>query len=137
MGASYARWDDSLENNHTWDLAPRLNENNVVECQWVYRTKFIYDGVFEHHKDRILVKGFSQQEGIDYTKTFAPIENMNFVQLILSLATHFRLEIHQMDVKSSFLHGKLFEEFYMEQSPNFMTDSTLVCWLKKSLYGLK
>lgn len=42
-----------------------------------------------------------------------------------------------MDVKSAFLHGDLSEEIYMEQPHSFVTGSTLVCQLKKSLYGLK
>ena len=41
-----------------------------------------------------------------------------------------------MDVKISFHHGHLSEEIYMEQPPNFLTDSILVCLLQKSLYGL-
>jgi hypothetical protein len=62
---------------------------------------------------------------------------MNFVQLILSLVARFGWEIHQMDVKSVFLHRDLFEEIFMEQPPSFVTDSNLVCRLEKSLYGLK
>eukprot|EP00253_Pinus_taeda_P036152 PITA_36152 len=63
---------------------------------------------------------------------------MNFVRLVLSLAASFKWEVHQMDVKSAFLHGDLHEEIYMEQPIGFIqTDSSLVCRLKKSLYGLK
>eukprot|EP00253_Pinus_taeda_P025309 PITA_25309 len=63
---------------------------------------------------------------------------MNFVRLVLSLAASFKWEVHQMDVKSTFLHGDLHEEIYMEQPIGFIqTDSSLVCRLKKSLYGLK
>ena len=62
---------------------------------------------------------------------------MNYVQLILSLATRFEWNIHSMDVMGSFLHGGLLEEIYMEQSPNFLIDSTLVYQLQKSLYVLK
>eukprot|EP00253_Pinus_taeda_P020183 PITA_20183 len=63
---------------------------------------------------------------------------MNFVRLVLFLATSFIWEVHQMDVKSAFLHGDLHEEIYMEQPIGFIqTDSSLVCQLKKSLYGLK
>jgi hypothetical protein len=57
------------------------------------------------------MKGFSQQEGINYTETFSPIAKMNYVQLILSLVAHFGWKIHQMDVKSAFLHGNLSKKF--------------------------
>eukprot|EP00253_Pinus_taeda_P034713 PITA_34713 len=63
---------------------------------------------------------------------------MNSIRLVLSLAASFKWEVHQMDVKSAFLHGDLHEEIYMEQPLGFIqTDSSLVCRLKKSLYGLK
>eukprot|EP00253_Pinus_taeda_P024075 PITA_24075 len=63
---------------------------------------------------------------------------MNSVRLVLSLAASFKWEVHQMDVKFAFLHGDLHEEIYMEQPIGFIqTDSSLVCRLKKSLYGLK
>jgi hypothetical protein len=43
-----------------------------MKSRWVYRTKFTSEGVFEHHKYHLVVKGFSQQEGIDYNKTLFP-----------------------------------------------------------------
>jgi hypothetical protein len=46
---------------------------------------------------------------------------MNSVQLILSLAARFGWKIHQMDVKSAFIHGELFEEIFMEKPSNFVT----------------
>eukprot|EP00253_Pinus_taeda_P010546 PITA_10546 len=63
---------------------------------------------------------------------------MNSICLVLSLAASFKWEVNQMDVKSAFLHGDLHEEIYMEQPIGFIqTDSSLVCRLKKSLYGRK
>eukprot|EP00253_Pinus_taeda_P031691 PITA_31691 len=63
---------------------------------------------------------------------------MDSIFLVLSLVSSFKWEVHQMDVKFSFLHGDLHEEIYMEQPPGFMqTDSSIVCQLNKSLYGLK
>jgi hypothetical protein len=56
---------------------------------------------------------------------------MNSVRLILSLAARFGWKIHQMDVKSDFLHGDLSEEIFMEQPPGFVTDSNLVCRLQE------
>eukprot|EP00253_Pinus_taeda_P008785 PITA_08785 len=63
---------------------------------------------------------------------------MNSMHLVLSLAASFKWEFHQMDVKSTFLHGDLHEEIHMKKPSGFIqTNSNLVCQLKKSLYGLK
>eukprot|EP00253_Pinus_taeda_P033567 PITA_33567 len=63
---------------------------------------------------------------------------MNSIHLVLSLAASFKWEVHQMNVKSTFLHGDLHEEIYMEQPTSFIQkNSSLIFWLKKSLYGLK
>eukprot|EP00253_Pinus_taeda_P003922 PITA_03922 len=107
----------------------------LVRCKWVYRTKYGPDGKVDKHKARLVAKGFSHVEGIDYTETFSPVAKMNSIRLVLSLATSLKWEVHQMDVKSAFLHGDLHEEIYMEKPIGFIqTDSNLVCHLKKSLY---
>eukprot|EP00253_Pinus_taeda_P004608 PITA_04608 len=128
----------SLLANDTWDLVPLPKGHKLVRCKWVYRTKYGPDGKVDKHKARLVAKGFSQVEGIDYTETFSLVAKMNSVCLVLSLAASFKWEVHQMDVKSAFLHGDLHEEIYMEQPLGFIQkDSSLVCRLKKSLYGLK
>eukprot|EP00253_Pinus_taeda_P024439 PITA_24439 len=127
----------SLLANDTWDLVPLPKGRKLVRCKWVYRTKYGPDGKVDKHKARLVAKGFSQVEGIDYTETFSPVAKMNSIRLVLSLAASLKWEVHQMDVKSAFLHGDLHEEIYMEQPIGFIqTDSSLVCRLKKSLYGL-
>ena len=73
------------------------------------QTNFGLDGKVDRHKARLFAKGFSQVEGIDYTKTFSPVSKMNSIRLVLSLAASFKWELHQMDVKSAFLHGDLHE----------------------------
>src|SRR5882757_5280586 len=104
----------------------------------MYRTTYASDGSVERLKARLVAKGFSQVEGIDYNETFAPVAKMNSICLILSLAALHNWEVHQMNVKSIFLHGDLQEEIYMEQPPGYVqNNSSLVCRLKKSLYSLK
>eukprot|EP00253_Pinus_taeda_P008546 PITA_08546 len=128
----------SLLANGTWDLVPLPKGRKLVRCKWVYRTKYGPDRKVDKHKARLVAKGFSQVEGIDYTDTFSPVAKMNSIRLVLSFAASLKWEVHQMDVKSAFLHGDLHEEIYMEQPIGFIqTDSSFVCRLKKSLYGLK
>eukprot|EP00253_Pinus_taeda_P030103 PITA_30103 len=128
----------SLLENDTCDLVPLPKGRKLVRCKWVYRTKYGPNGKVDKHKARLVAKGFSQVEGINYTETFSIVAKMNSIHFVLSLATFFKWDVHQMDVKSAFLHGDLHEEIYMEQPAGFIqTDSSLVCQLKKSLYGLK
>jgi len=84
-----------------------------------------------------MAKGFSLIFGVDYIATFAPIAKMNSIFLILVIVAAQGLVVHYMDVKSAFLHRDLDEEIYMEQPQGFVQDSSLVCRLRKSLYGIK
>ena len=68
-------------------------------------------------KTRIVAKGYSQIEGIDYTNTFAPVACLESVQTVLGLAASMDWEIHQFDVKTALLHVNLTEEIFMEH-PN-------------------
>jgi hypothetical protein len=76
--------------------------------------------VLKEEKYRLVAKGFSQVEGIEYNETFSPVANMNSICLVLSLTASHKWEVHHMDVKSSFLQGYLQEEIYMEQPPQYV-----------------
>ena len=67
----------------------------------------MHSGVYT--RDVTVSKGFSQVEGIHYNQTFSPVAKMNSIHLVLSLASLHNWEFHQMDVKTSFLHGDLQE----------------------------
>jgi hypothetical protein len=62
------------------------------------------DGKVETFKARLVTKGFTQKEGIDYEETFSPIAMLKSIQLLLAIAAHFDYEIWQMDVKTAFLN---------------------------------
>jgi hypothetical protein len=97
----------SLMENDTWDLVSLPKGRKLVKCKWVYRTKYASDGSVERHKARLVTKGFSQVEGIDYNETFSLVDKMNSIRLLLSLSASHKWEVHQMDVKYAFLHGDL------------------------------
>ena len=61
---------DSLEKNHTWDLIPQPQRNNIFKFRWDYRTKFTSKGAIDHHKSNLVVKGFSQQKASNTLKYF-------------------------------------------------------------------
>ena len=78
-------------------------------------------------------------EGIDYHEIFSPVVKLVSTHIVLALVALLDLELEQLDVKTTFLHGDLDEEIYMEQPECFVhhQKGRLVCKLKKSLYCLK
>uniref|UniRef100_A0A1Y1K3D6 Reverse transcriptase Ty1/copia-type domain-containing protein n=1 Tax=Photinus pyralis TaxID=7054 RepID=A0A1Y1K3D6_PHOPY len=127
---------NSLKRNETWSLVERPSNRAVITCKWIFSRKRNAAGELETYKARLVARGFTQREGFDFNETYSPVAKITTVRLLLALAVERDLEIHQMDVKTAFLNGKLEEDIYMEQPDGFV-QGKLVCKLNKSLYGLK
>ena len=106
---------DSIMRNDVWEVVPRPEGKSVVTSRWLYKVKFVVDGSIEKHKARLVARGFSQVEGIDYDETFAPVARYTSIHTIMTIAAEMGWCIHQMDVKTAFLNGILEEEAYIEQ----------------------
>ena len=59
-------------------------------------------------------------EGIDFDETFASIARLEYIRILLAIASHLNFKLYQMDVKSAFLNGMLQEEVYVEQPKDFV-----------------
>ncbi|KAL2235826.1 UNVERIFIED_CONTAM: Retrovirus-related Pol polyprotein from transposon TNT 1-94 [Sesamum indicum] len=127
---------NSLKKNNTWELCQLPKGKKALQNRWVYRVKEEPDGK-KRYKARLVVKGFQQRYGIDFTDVFTPVVKLPTIRLVLSMVAAENLELQQMDVKTAFLHGDLEEEIYMVQPEGYNGDDQQVCRLKKSLYGLK
>ena len=130
---------EAIERNNTWDLVDLPAGKNVIGVKWVYKTKLNEKGEIDKHKARLVARGFSQQPGIDYGETFAPVSRLDTVRFVLVIAAQNKWPIYQMDVKSAFLNGVLNEEVYVCQPLGFEVKGQehRVYKLKKALYGLK
>jgi hypothetical protein len=129
----------SMSKNAVWDLVELPVGCKVVGCKWVFKTKRDPSGKIERYKARLMAKGYSQREGIDYNETISPVSTKDSFRVVMALVAHFDLELHQMDVKTTFLNGELAEDVYMFQPEGFAEAGKehLVCKLNKSIYGLK
>ena len=106
---------DSLAKNNTWDLVELPEGRSVVGCKWVFKLKRKVDGSIERYKVRLAIKGYSQVEGIDFHKIFSPVVKLVSILTVLALTSLINLELEQLYVKTTFLHGDLDEEIYMTQ----------------------
>jgi hypothetical protein len=105
----------SIMKNDVLDIMPRLEGKSVVSSKWLYKIKHAADGNIEKFKARFVARGFSQREGVDYQKTFAPITKYTSNRAVMSLVYFKVRRIHQMDVKTTFLNGIIEEEVSIEQ----------------------
>lgn len=130
---------DALQRNCTWKLVPYTGHEKLVDCRWVFKTKFKPDGTILKHKARLVAKGFQQEAGIDYSETFSPVVKPTTIRIVLTIAATKNWEVRQLDVNNAFLNGILHEQVFMRQPEGFADPTTPnhICKLTKALYGLK
>ena len=111
---------ESMWKNQVWDVVDLPSNRKTIGNKWVLKIKRKADGSIENYKGRLVAKGYTQQEGINYEETFSPILRFTSIRLILARVAHMDLQLHQMDVKTVFLNGELNKEIYMEQPVGFI-----------------
>nr|GFB11421.1 copia protein [Tanacetum cinerariifolium] len=112
---------------------------SVIKTKWIFKNKKDESSLVIRNKARLVAVGYSQQEGIDYDETFAPVARIEAICLFLAYVAHKDFTVYQMDVKIAFLNEILKEEVYVGQPLGFVSKQypDHVYALDKALYGLK
>ncbi|GJU33689.1 retrovirus-related pol polyprotein from transposon TNT 1-94, partial [Tanacetum coccineum] len=121
------------------ELVPALDYIKPLTLKWLFKNKHDEENMVIRNKTRLVVRGYRQEEGIDFEESFAPVARMEAIRIFLAYATHKSFTMFQMDVKTDFLHGTLKEDVYVCQLEGFIDADypSHVYKLKKALYGLK
>jgi hypothetical protein len=129
---------NNFKRNEFWSLVERPKQN-VVGTKWVFRNEEDEHGVVTRNKARLVERGYSQVEGLDFDETFAPVGRFESIHILLAYATHHDFNLYQIDIKIAFLNGPIKEEVYVEQPPDFEDeeDPNHVYKLHNALCGLK
>nr|GEZ30199.1 retrovirus-related Pol polyprotein from transposon TNT 1-94 [Tanacetum cinerariifolium] len=122
-----------------WVLVPAPDNISPLTLKWLFKNKHDEEQTIIRNKSRLVVRGYRQEEGIDFEESFTPVARMEAIRIFLAYAAHKSFLAFQMDVKTAFLHGSLKEDVYVCQPEGFIdvNHPSHVFRLKKALYGLK
>ena len=106
---------DALDKNESWNLVQLPTRRKDLGRKWKLKKKLNAEGKVDKYKSRLVAKGYSQVEGIDFDEIFSPVAKLtSIINFLLSSYAAFDLAAEQMDVKTTFLHGDLEVEIYMK-----------------------
>nr|GEX24042.1 hypothetical protein [Tanacetum cinerariifolium] len=122
-----------------WELVPSPDGIKSITLKRLFKNKHDEENTVICNKTRLVVRGYRQEEGIDFKESFAPIAQMEAIRIFLAYAAQKGFTVYQMDVKTAFLHGSLKEDVYVCQPEGFIDANypSHIYKLKKALYGLK
>nr|GFA34582.1 retrovirus-related Pol polyprotein from transposon TNT 1-94 [Tanacetum cinerariifolium]GFA35822.1 retrovirus-related Pol polyprotein from transposon TNT 1-94 [Tanacetum cinerariifolium] len=111
----------------------------VITLKWIYKVKLDELGGILKNKARLVVRGYPQEEGIEFEESFALVARLEAIWIFHAYAAHKNMVVYQMDVKTAFFNGNLREEVYVSHPDGFVDQDNPnhVYKLKKALYGLK
>ncbi|KAH9076450.1 hypothetical protein Ae201684P_010394 [Aphanomyces euteiches] len=146
---------DSIKANGTWKYVQAPEDRKPLKTTWVFRVKEKSDGTIERFKAWLVVKGFLQIKGLDYSEVFAPVMRLESLRTLLAVANAHDLPVDHMDIDTSFLNGILEDTIYIDLPEGLSVEDILdeidwvganptaadvkrvACLLGKALYGLK
>ena len=122
---------ESMYSNKVWKHVEAPNGVKPIRCKWIYNRKRGVHGRMETSKVRLIAKGYTQKEGIDYKEIFSLVTILKSIRILLSIAIVLDYKIWQIDVKTVFFNGHLEEDIYMQQPYGFLqkVQEHMVCTL--------
>ena len=126
----------SLRQHTVWTVEKLPDGVKPLETRFVFKNKMMPDGTVGRYKARLVVKGFLQGH---VEHTFAPVIDFTTVRVLLAVAVQRGLYIHQMDVRTAFLHGDIDDTMFIRPPEGSKIDVPHGhgLQLRKGLYGLK
>ena len=128
---------DTLKAKHTWDLVKPPPGANIMGSMWVYNIKWDGEGNQIKDKARLVGKGYTQQLGVDYNKTWAGVTRLKSIRMTAAVAAKLNLKLWRLDFVGAYLNSLMKEDIYMKQPEGFIEPGyeDFVCKLVHTIYG--
>nr|GFB72563.1 hypothetical protein [Tanacetum cinerariifolium] len=110
----------SFKRLDVWMLVPTPDNISPLTLKWLFKNKHDEEQTVIRNKSRLVVRGYRQEEGIDFKESFALVARMEAIRIFLAYAAHKSFTVFQMVVKTAFLHGSLKEDVYVFQPEGFI-----------------
>nr|GEY31476.1 retrovirus-related Pol polyprotein from transposon TNT 1-94 [Tanacetum cinerariifolium] len=103
-----------------WELVPSPDDIKPLTLKWLFQNKHDEENTVIRNKTRLVMRGYRQEEGIDFEESFALVARMEAIRIFLAYAAHKGFIVYQMDVKTTFIHGSLKKDVYVCQPKGFI-----------------
>nr|GEW44369.1 integrase, catalytic region, zinc finger, CCHC-type, peptidase aspartic, catalytic [Tanacetum cinerariifolium] len=140
-------WIDSMHEEllqfkrlDVWVLVPALDNISPLTLKWLFKNKHDEEQTVIQNKSRLVMRGYRQEEGIDFEESFASVARMEAIRIFLAYAAHKSFTVFQMDVKNTFLHGSLKEDVIRRRRYNLIPAESKFktpCLIIKDKYMMK
>ncbi|KAE8184386.1 hypothetical protein CF328_g7874 [Tilletia controversa] len=127
----------SHDGRGTWEIVTAPLGANLISAKWVFRVKRNGDATIQKYKARLVARGFTQVQGVDFEETFAPTSRLQILRLFCALVAVLDMELHQIDFETAYLNATLTHDIYMLPPEGVELMPHQVLKLRRALYGLK
>nr|GEU48196.1 hypothetical protein [Tanacetum cinerariifolium] len=103
---------------------PAPDNITPLTLKWLFKNKHDEENTVIRNKTRLVMRGYRQEEAIDFKESFASVARMEAIRIFLAYAAQKSFTVFQIDVETAFLHGTLKEDVYAYQ-PEGTIDPTL------------
>lgn len=79
----------------------------LLGCRWVFSINYKIDGSIDKNKARRVAKGYTKIYDIEYSETFSPVEKIDAVCVLFSIAANKDWPLNYFDIKNFFLHWEI------------------------------
>jgi hypothetical protein len=126
---------NNFKRNEVWSLVER-SKQNVVGTKWVFHNKQDEHGVVTRNKARLVVKGYSQVECLDFDETFAPVARLESIRILPAYVTHHDFKFYEIDVKNAFLNGPIKKRCMWSNHPASKVKSILTMFINSIRHSM-
>ncbi|GJU59770.1 retrovirus-related pol polyprotein from transposon TNT 1-94 [Tanacetum coccineum] len=124
---------NEFERLEVWELVPRPDRVMIITLKWIYKVKLDELGGVLKNKERLVARGYQQEEGINFEKSFALVARLEAIRIFIAFAAHMNMIVYKMYVNIEFLNG-----LQISQSPRgiFLNQSKYASEIIKK-YGME